>query len=186
MTLGLNTLGSESIDGLRYLTAADLTLLSSRGSAAASRPAGSHVQRISARHRLAARLIADGRKNYEVAAACGFAESTITLLKGAPAMQDLIRHFQEEKDLVLQGVNEKLSAVAQEALNVLQDRLENSPEDISTGQIIELAKLGTDRTGYGPQSSSNVNVNVNLADRLKVARERVAAKIIDITPMAAE
>ena len=181
MTLGLTALGDETIEAVRALSPADLTgLVGTRG-----RPPGeSHVKRISARHRLAARLLAEGHKVYEVAAACGYTEANINILKSAPAMQDLIRHFQEEKDLIVQGVNEKLSAVAQEALNVLQDKLENEPEKISIGQAIELVKLGADRTGHGPQSSSTVNVNIQLADRLKLARERAAARTIDITPKA--
>ena len=44
---------------------------------------------------------------------------------------------------------------------------------ISVGQLMELTKLGADRTGHGPQSSTNLNVRVDLADRLKAARQRV-------------
>ena len=55
----------------------------------------------------------------------------------------------------------------------LQDRLELDPEKVSTDQLLDTIKLTADRTGNGPKQT-NVNVNVNLGDRMKAARERAA------------
>jgi coproporphyrinogen III oxidase-like Fe-S oxidoreductase len=58
----------------------------------------------------------------------------------------------------------------------LQDRLETEPETMDAETLLSVAKFGADRSGHGPQSrQTNVNINVNLADRLSAARKRVSS-----------
>lgn len=187
MSLGLDAFvpPDELITDVRPLRPADLVQVVATKRPSTGRPE-SAVKRLSARHRLAARLIAEGKSNIEVANICGYTPQNIVILKQAPAMQDLIKHFQEEADVVYRSVNERLSEVAGEALDLLMDKIENDPEAVSLNQAIELVKLGADRTGNGPQRSQNVNVTVDIADRLQAARNRVAEykarQIIDVTP----
>ncbi len=76
-------------------------------------------------------------------------------------------------------------ANAREAQTILAERLEDTPEAIAIDALLDITKLGADRTGFGPASrTTNVHVHVGLADRLKTARER--AKVIEHAPLAPE
>jgi hypothetical protein len=74
---------------------------------------------------------------------------------------------------------EKLAGMSSEAADLLRERMEEFPEEIADGTLLDMVKIGADRSGHGPQST-NVNVNVNIADRLNAARKRIeATKQID-------
>ena len=70
----------------------------------------------------------------------------------------------------------KLAGVTGEALTEIRDKIEEGK--VPVRDLIEIAKLGADRSGHGPVLTQNSNVNVNLSERLRSARQRV----IDITP----
>jgi hypothetical protein len=140
------------------------------------------LQRLSERHRNLARLLAAGKTDYEVAIITGYTPGRVSILKSDPAMQNLIKHYREEVDIIYTTVNEKLAHVAGTALEVLQDRLEDeeAAAEMTVGQLIEITKLGADRTGNGPTTKSEVAVNVSIADRLESARKRVLeSRLID-------
>ena len=183
MTLGLDKFVTpeELVGEVRSLTKSELVSIATAKRPSPGRPESS-VKRLSSRHRLAARLIAEGKTNIQVAAICNYTPQNIVILKQSPAMQDLIAHFRQEQDIVYRSVNEKLNEIAGEALDLIMEKIESAPEDISLSQAMELAKMGADRTGNGPQRSSTVSVTVDIADRLEKARARVAARTIDITP----
>lgn len=166
---------------VRYLDQDDIEALSAERGVQKPRNL-STLKRLSERHRNLARLIAAGKEDWEVSAITGYTVSHISILKSDPAMKNLIAHYSEELDIVYTQVNEKLAQVAGTSLDVIQDRLED-PEivaEMSVGQLIELAKLGADRTGNGPTTKSEVNVQVNIADRLEAARKRALnAKLIE-------
>lgn len=138
------------------------------------------LKRITDRHHALARNLASGMTEGEAALVCGLSLSRISILKADPQFNELLLFYRGEVNLVYQDMHEKLAGVASTALDELQDRLEDAPEKVSTGQLMELAKLGADRTGYGPQSSqTNLNVNVDMASRLQAARRRVAERTIN-------
>lgn len=148
----------------------------------------SSLSMLSERHRNLARLLAMGKPNWECAIITGYTESRISILKSDPAMQNLIKHYSEEKDIVYVQAQEKIAQVASTALDVLQDRLED-PEHVakmSDGQLLQIAEFATDRSGLGPSSKSEVQVNINIADRLEAARKRaqearlIEAKAVEI------
>ena len=115
----------------------------------------------------------------EAAIVCGYAPSRVSILLDDPAFAELLIFYRgevQEKYLDMHGV---LAGLSLDAAMELRERLEadmqNEDKSISIGQLVELTKLGADRTGFGPQSSStNVNLNVDLAGRLEAARRRVA------------
>ena len=71
---------------------------------------------------------------------------------------------------------ERMAITGMTALQVLQERLEDDPEEITAGTLREIVKDMADRTGHAPpKGPTNVtNVNVELGDRMAKARERVA------------
>lgn len=180
MTLGLETLrltGRAAMpiaaEFVRALTAEDLEMLSKERSVQKPKELSS-LAMLSERHRNLARLIAMGKPDWECAVITGYTPSRISILKTDPAMKNLIKHYTEEKDIVYVQAHEKMAQVASTGLDILQERLEN-PEEIakmSTGQLLQIIEVSADRSGMGPSSKSEVNVNVNIAERLEAARKR--------------
>lgn len=161
---------------VRPLTADDLKQLSKERGVQKPRQLSS-LTRLSERHRNLARLLALGKTNEECSIITGYTESHISILKSDPAMSGLIRHYSEEVDIVYTQTNEKIAQLAGMAVDVLQDRLEDPEkvEKMSEGQLLEIAKFATDRSGNGPAMKSEVNVTVGVADRLEAARKRILA-----------
>ncbi len=144
------------------------------------------TQRLRDRHHQLARCLADGMPDYEAAAITGYCASRISILKGSPDFQDLIHFYKARKDAQYVDMHKRLASMTADAATVLHERIIDTPEDITTGQLMEVVKMGADRTGFGPANSTTVNVNVDMSERLRLARERAinhdARKLIDVTP----
>jgi DNA-binding CsgD family transcriptional regulator len=174
-------------DFVRPLEPADMELLTEDRQVQKPRQLSS-LSMLSERHRNLARLLAMGKPDWECAVITGYTQSRISILKSDPAMQNLIKHYSEEKDIVFVQAHEKMAQVASTALDVLQDRLEDAEHvaKMSDGQLLEIVKTAADRSGLGPASKSEVNVNVNIADRLEAARKRahesrmIEAKAVEV------
>ena len=156
---------------VRELDSTDIALLAEeKGSTAPP------LKRLSERHHALARCLASGMADGDAAITCGYVLSRVSILKADPAFQELLAFYRQnvtDKYLDMHGV---LAGLSLDAAMELRERLEadTQAEDktLSVGQLIELTKMGADRTGYGPQSSQ-LNVNVDLAGRLEAARKRV-------------
>lgn len=161
----------------RELTEADIAALSAeKGSKA---PA---LKRISDRHHALARAISSGMPQGEAALMCGYDISRVSILCADPAFQQLLSFYRDEKDKAFRSVQDKLAGLASDVLDEIQTRVEDEPEKITTAQLLQIASFAADRSGNGPASSTtNVNLNVGLADRLEAARRRVRerGKVID-------
>jgi hypothetical protein len=179
MTLGLDiaTIGRKEIpvqwEVSRPLAVSDLAELS-RERGVQKPQALSAVKRLSERHRNLARVLAAGKPDWEAAIITGYTPSRISILKNDPAMKHLISHYQEDRDLAYQTVYEKAAAVSADILDEIADRLENPTEDteFTNGQLLEAFKALADRSGNGPSSTVESNVNVSISDRLQAARKR--------------
>jgi hypothetical protein len=162
---------------VRALTLGDMKLA---GTKAKVPPKASALKRISERHRNLARVMASGVPVWEAAAMTGYSVQRISMFKVDPAFMNLIRFYSEQKDAMFETMYEKLAGMGSEAADLLRERMEEAPDEITTPALLDMVKVGADRTGHGPQST-NLNVNVNIADRLSAARKRIAsAKQIDV------
>lgn len=139
------------------------------------------LKRLSERHHALARCLASGMTDGDAAITCGYVTSRVSILKADPAFNELLAFYRQDvttKYLDMHGV---LAGLSLDAAMELRERLETDIEaadkKISVTQLMELTKLGADRTGFGPQASQ-VNINVDLAGRLQAARERVAQRRI--------
>lgn len=155
------------------VTQADLELLKTEKG---SKPAP--LKRIGERHHAMARMLASGMKPGEVAVAVGLHPSRVSILQDDPTFQELVAFYRENVDAVYADLHTRLAGMSADAAEELRRRLEENPEDLGLNALMEMVKLGADRTGYGPSSKQDVNVNVNIADRLQAARQRFA-KVID-------
>lgn len=174
---GLQVMGRKRRDvsatAVRGLTSEDLVTLMD-GEKGSQAPA---LKRISERHHALARLLAGGTPPGEAALIAGYDNSRVSILQNDPAFNELVEFYREDITRELRGLHERMYGLALDAADVLQDRLEDEPEKVSVGQLLEVLKIGADRTGFGPSSqTTNVNVNVDLANRLEAARKRVKAR----------
>lgn len=155
---------------LRELTQSDLALLATeRG----IQPTA--VQRITDRHHALARCLASGMSATEAGLVTGYTASRISILRGDPAFEELIAFYHDDRAAEVQDLQQKFTSLAKDATTEIQERLELDPASFATDALLDVIKLAADRSGNGPQSkTTNVNVNVNLGDRMKAARERAA------------
>lgn len=137
------------------------------------------LKRLSERHHALARCLASGMEEADAAITCGYVASRVSILKADPAFQELLVFYRQNVNSKYLDMHGVLAGLSLDAAAELRERLELDIEaedkKITVGQLMELTKLGADRTGFGPQSSQ-LNVNVDLAGRLQAARERVAQR----------
>lgn len=145
------------------------------------------VRELRARHHQLARSIAAGLTAVEIAAITGYSTSRISIMQSDPAFQDLVAHYRglDEAAFIAAQADANVMAVTvkTQALEELSNRLEDAPEELTPGQLLEVAKAMMDRTGQGvATATTNLNINIGLADRVKAARERVMGRLVDVTP----
>lgn len=145
------------------------------------------VRELRARHHQLARSIAAGLSAIEIAAITGYSTSRISILQNDPAFQDLVSHYRglDEAAFVAAQADANVMAATlkTQSMEELSNRLEDAPEEFTPGQLLDVAKTMMDRTGQGPATSTtNLNINIGLADRVKAARERVMGRLVDVTP----
>jgi hypothetical protein len=137
------------------------------------------LKRLSERHHALARCLASGMEDGDAAITCGYVASRVSILKADPAFQELLAFYRQGVESKYLDMHEILAGLSKDAGMELRERLEAEAQaeekTLSIGSLIELTKLGADRTGFGPQSSQ-LSVNVDLAGRLQAARERVALR----------
>lgn len=140
------------------------------------------VKRMRDRHHALARLLAEGISEGEAAVMLRYDISRVSILKGDPAFQQLVRHYRQQVSDEFVDMQKKLASLGIDAAEILQERLEETPDEVSTGQLMQLLSISADRTGHGPSSKQEVNVKIGIADRL--AKARAASQLRDITPRA--
>jgi len=135
------------------------------------------IQRLRDRHHALARLIADGMENVEASAITGYDAARISVLRADPAFKELVAGYKKQKEAAFGEFQDRAAMVALSALNIIQERLEDQEEEISTGQALEIVKTLADRTGHAPVAKSlSVTANLDIGDRLKKASDRVKAR----------
>jgi hypothetical protein len=149
------------------------------------------IKTLRQRHHALAKLLADGVPQSEAAIHTGYTDSHISVLKQDPSFKDLLKFYSEKKDERYVEMHDKIAGLGEDAIDEITSRLEEDPSEFSLSALLEVSKMALDRSGHGPQTSTNVNVNVGLADKLAQGRKRAleakanalrAAQMIDITP----
>lgn len=143
------------------------------------------IVHIRERHHALARHIAEGKKPGEAAILCRYSQSRMSILLGDPAFTELVAHYRTIVDEQFVDFQAKLAELAIDASGVLQDRLEQNPDEISDALLLRIIEVGADRTGHGPSQKTEVNMKIGIAERLASAVRRQGA-LVDITPMENE
>lgn len=142
------------------------------------------LQRLTDRHHALARALASGMRPMEAAILTGYQPSRVSILLDDPAFKELLEFYRSNMDAVYADLHARMASLSIDALEELRTRLEEAPESVSNTMLLDILKATADRTGHGPQSrsTSEVNVNVNIASRLEAARQRARERLINITP----
>lgn len=155
------------------MTSADVVKLEARPAAQ------NQIAKLRERYHGLARILSAGVPDVVASQMTGYTLERIRMLARDPTFQELMEFYSENKDAEYhRDLRARMEGAALDAADELRDRLENNPESIKTPQLLEIVKHFADRTGYGPSSTQNVNVNVGLAKRMEEAKRRM----IDITP----
>lgn len=110
------------------------------------------LQKIGFSHHSLAKLLAEGRSNADCSLITGKSPSRISILKHDPAMTELIEYYKTQNEAVYLNIHERLATLGLSSIEELQDRLDTDPNSFSQRELMELAALGFDRSGYGPSS----------------------------------
>ena len=150
----------------RDLEEGDLALLSEPRQSSAP-----PIKRLRERHHALARMLASGMSENDAGLICGYSSSRVSILKADRAFAELLEFYRggETERYVEHKV--ALDELGLDALEEIRERMET--EELSLAQVMEIAKLTLDRSGFGPSSKSEVSVKIGLADRMKAAESRL-------------
>lgn len=102
-------------------------------------------------HHFLARMLAEGRKNGEVALMTGYSPSRISILQNDPAFKELISYYKENVEAKYLDVHERLATLGLSSLDELQERLESEPDSFKHRELLELAEFALDRSATKEQ-----------------------------------
>jgi len=149
-----------SCEHVRDLTEADMAALElPRGITPKS------LVRIHASHHSLAKCLASGMKAAQAALVTGYAPNRISILQNDPAFQALVADYRAEAKSVFADLAERMSDLSLDAIEILQERIQDAPEAFSVPVLIDLVKAFADRTGHGPGQEVHLKVDKDFIDR---------------------
>lgn len=156
----------------RALTPADFALARASGPIQAK-----PLAKIRDSHHSLARVLATGTSEGDASIITGYSPSRISVLKADPQFQELLEFYRSTATQVVADFRARMADMGMDALTEMRDRLQENPEDFSSSLLKDIVRDMADRTGHAPQRQGGVavQINVGLTDRMKNARERVAA-----------
>ena len=145
----------------RDLTEADMEALASMPRGAPPRL----LQRIHSSHHSLARCLAAGMKQNQAALVTGYSPVRISYLQRDPAFVALVADYRTEAKGAFADLAERMADMSLDAMEILQERLQDSPETFTIPVLLDLIRAFADRTGHGPGQDVNFKMSVDLIDR---------------------
>jgi hypothetical protein len=162
---GLRTVGRPAktfhVEYVRDLTTTDMMALNlPRGVAPVQT-----IARIRASHHSLARCIATGMKHSQAGLVTGYNPSTISNLLNDTAFQALVEDYRMEAKSVMADLSERMSDLSLDAIELLQEKLHDRPQEFTVSTLLDLITKFADRTGHGPNQEVNLKVSGDFIDR---------------------
>src|SRR5262245_29652100 len=110
------------------------------------------ILKLRSRHHLIAQLLASGLKPNEVAVRTGYSVSRISILQADPMFKELLANYVGLSENISFDIKERLRVLGLDALDVLQHRLDEDPDDFEHKELLAVAELTLDRAGHGKSS----------------------------------
>lgn len=134
---------AASIAYTRDLGESDLDCILNPAQGASSTPA---VKRLRASHHALARMLAEGHKPQMCAAVTGYSPSRISILQNDPAFAELIVYYSGQVAETFIDAQKRLAELGIDAIEELQERLDETPEEFSKKDLMALVELTMDRS----------------------------------------
>lgn len=131
------------------------------------------IKALRATHHKLAQCLAMNFSDAEASIATGYSPSRISILKQDPAFKELQAFYAEARDKVFVDVQQRMAGFATDALEVLQERLEVSPQVFTNKELNELIKTTADRGGHSPVQKSESKTIVLTAKELEDIKKGV-------------
>lgn len=125
------------------------------------------LERLRSSHHALAKCLATGMRPNQAALVTGYSVDRIRSLDRDPTFGQLVAEYRQEMGDTMADLAIRMRGVSLDALEELHDRLLSKPEEFSTGMLLDVVKAMADRTGYGTNSTMNVNLNLPTIDRPK-------------------
>jgi len=109
-------------------------------------------------HHKLAQLLAVGHSETEASLLTGYSPSWISQLKGDLAFQSLMEYYQKNQQEIFVDVVERAKVLGLTALEELQERLEQAPEEFSKRELMEVVDLAVNKVGGGAGGRSGTGV----------------------------
>lgn len=133
-------------------------------------------------HRLA-QMLAIGVNEGVAAKLCNYSITRVSILKSDPAFKELLAYYADNAEDQWADFVSTAANLSMDFLQELQRQLDETPEKFTPSSVMAAIQLLADRTGHAPVSKSvNINVNTDVAQRLRSAQERLR----NVTPGLSE
>lgn len=150
-------------------------------------PGAPPLVRLRNTHHHLARLLASGETIQACMAITGYSQSRISILQSDPAFKELLAFYAQETQKVYLNVHERLARFGTDALETLQERLDEAPDQFTNRELKELAEMALDRSVAPPKGQSqgqvgSAPVSVNFVVKFKEVSGGEALPLLDLTP----
>ena len=115
-------------------------------------------------HHQLAQLLASGVSEVDASLITGRGVGTIKSLKKDPAFNELLAYYATQQEMRDVNVYDKLVTIGALASEILQERLEESPERFTNSELKQLLEIAAPAKGVGAsgtQHAPGLNVNIN-------------------------
>lgn len=133
------------------------------------------ILRLRSRHHLIAQMLAAGVKPTVVAFKTGYSISRISILQADPMFKELLANYQGLQENINFDVKERLRLLSIDAIDALQQRLDEKPDDFESEELRKLAEMTLDRTGHGKSAivQHTYGLDLETAELIKANRPEV-------------
>lgn len=144
------------------------------------------LKRIKEKHHHVAQLIAGGMTQSLVCTIVGYTDAYLSTLLNTPSMQELVAHYRSSHTAAHEIMTRKLQVLSHRALDGLDDQLSSGELDVHG--LLGIAKLGLDRSGFGPRSTVVAHSEQHIIDHaelMRLQRNALSASADDIIDIQA-
>lgn len=142
------------------------------------------IKALRAPHHKIAQLLASGTRAVEISRITGYSQSRISILQEDPTFGELVEHYKAQVAEAFTDYQERLAAVGTTALEILQERLDERPDDFAEGMLLKIvestydrsvapAKSGPKALGGGAAAAGGVQVSINFIPGAKEEEPKV-------------
>lgn len=131
------------------------------------------------RHHKAAQLMAQGTLTLaQISQVTGYSQSRLSVLQADPSFAELLSMYRNQREEIFTDTVTKMKALTDDAVEVLQERLEHDPDAFKTEHLLTIVTKVADRAGFSPvQKSMSVSTTIS-PDQLSAMKERARQRQI--------